>query len=155
MFLFEHRSSSPAAGDTVSSRRLLHHRDEDNEVNGSRVDLDFPTTTTTAVPSMPQGAAGMANSRGHNPWCTPPPPATLASHCAMFIPSGLSNLPSGARRQESTPGASINIDHNRVLGLTPLRMAIIGASIKKRPGDQTNPLAFTAAQKAAAERQRR
>ena len=153
MFLLEHRSSRPLLGHRFEpsppppSRRRRRGK---RRSRGPRPDDDDNGRSVNA-----SGSSGHGEHLGTRSMVYPPAPrvpcvALRNVHPVWTLQPSIRHPQAGIQ-----PRGEYNIDQNRVLGLTTLRMAIIGASIKKRPGDQTNPLALSAAQKAAAERQRR
>ena len=66
MFLFEHRSSRPLLGHRFEPSPPPSTTRRSDEVNVGCIGK--PNDDNYGLTSMPQEAAGNANSRGHNPW---------------------------------------------------------------------------------------
>ena len=152
MFLLEHRSSRPLLGHSFepsppppSRRRRRGKRrsrgpSPDDDDNGRSVNAS--------------GSSGHGEHLGTRSMVYPPAPRVPCIALRDVHP--VWTLQPSIRRpwQEFNPGASITSTNTGSWVSTPSGCDT-GASTKKRPGDQANPLALTAAQKAAAERQRR
>ena len=152
MFLLEHQSSRPLLGHSFEpsppppSRRRRRGK---RQSCGPRPDDDEHGRSVNA-----SGSSGHGEHLGTRSMVYPPAPRVPCIALRDVHPVWTLHLPSGAPGRNSTPGRKYHRPYTGSWVSTPSGCDT-GVSIKKRPGDQTNPLALTAAQKAAAKRQRR